>query len=81
VTFHQVWCVFEAMESAVVTALSGETQVRVLAGRLARNTWRHPVLVSLNWVATLAVALGLGAVYWQVTRETGGIQNRRALLL
>jgi len=50
----------------------------VLAGRLARNTWRHPVLVSLNWVATLAVALGLGAVYWQVTRETGGIQNRRA---
>ena len=53
-------------------------QVRVLAGRLARNTWRHPVLVSLNWVATLAVALGLGAVYWQVTRETGGIQNRHA---
>ena len=54
--------------------------MRVLAGRLARNTWRHPVLVGLNWVATLAVALGLGAVYWRVTRETGGIQNRRALL-
>ena len=51
-------------------------QVTVLAGRLARNTWRHPLLVGLNWVATLAVALGLGAVYWQVDRETGGIQNR-----
>lgn len=48
----------------------------MLSWRLARNTWRHPVLVGLNWVAALLVALGLGAVYWQVDRETGGIQNR-----
>ena len=52
--------------------------MRVLAGRLSYNTWRHPMLVGLNWVATLAVALGLGAVYWQVDQETGGIQNRCA---
>ena len=50
------------------------TQVYALAGRLARHATRHPLLIGLNLVASGAMALGIGAIYWDTGRDTGGIQ-------
>ena len=35
---------------------------------------RHPLILWLNYVATLAMALGIGAIYWHAGKDTGGIQ-------
>ena len=45
-----------------------------LAGRLSRHATRHPLLIGLNLVASAAMALGIGAIYWGTGRDTGGIQ-------
>ncbi len=50
------------------------TQVWTLAGRLGRHASRHPLLIGLNLVASAAMALGIGAIYWDTGRDTGGIQ-------
>jgi hypothetical protein len=49
------------------------------AGRLLRNTYRHPFLVALNYAATLVVAVGLGLVFQNAAVDTSGIQNRWGL--
>ena len=51
-------------------------QLSVLCQRLVRATWRNPMLLAVNWGAALLMSLGIGVVYWHVTRDTGGIQNR-----
>ena len=51
-------------------------QLSVLCRRLVRATWRNPMLLAVNWGAALLMSLGIGVVYWHVTRDTGGIQNR-----
>lgn len=51
-------------------------QLSVLCQRLVRATWRNPMLLAVNWGAALLMSLGVGVVYWHVTRDTGGIQNR-----
>ncbi len=48
----------------------------MLCQRLVRATWRNPMLLAVNWGAALLMSLGIGVVYWHVTRDTGGIQNR-----
>ncbi len=55
-------------------------QLRVLCGRLLRNAYRHPFLFWLHFVATLGVALCLGAVFRDAGVDTGGIQNRLGAL-
>ena len=54
--------------------LTSSTQVSALAGRLGRHATRHPLLIGLNLVASAAMALGIGAIYWDTGRDTGGIQ-------
>jgi len=48
----------------------------MLSLRLLRNTWRHPMLVLLNFVATAVAALCLGAIYFDLGSDMAGIQNR-----
>ena len=55
-------------------------QLRVLCGRLLRNTYRHPFLFWLHFVATLAVALCISAVFRHAGVDTGGIQDRLGAL-
>lgn len=50
------------------------TQLKALGRRLLLNAARHPLLIGLNFVATGTMALGIGAIYWQTGRDTGGIQ-------
>ncbi|KAL6746090.1 P-loop containing nucleoside triphosphate hydrolase protein [Haematococcus lacustris] len=47
-----------------------------LSGRLLRNTYRHPFLVTVNFVATLAAAVTMGLLFRNSGLDTGGIQNR-----
>eukprot|EP00798_Chlamydomonas_sp_ICE-L_P020669 gene20669-27459_t len=54
-------------------------QVHALSARLMRNSLRHPLLFLLAFVATALMALGVGAVYWDTGRDTGGIQPLMAL--
>ncbi len=54
------------------------TQLEVLSVRLMRNAYRHPLLVALNFAATLAAAVGLALIFHNTGTDTGGIQNRRA---
>ncbi|GIL42172.1 hypothetical protein Vafri_236 [Volvox africanus] len=51
-------------------------QVAVLSRRRAAGLVRHPMLVTLHFLATGLMALGLGAIYWHTGRDTGGIQDR-----
>ncbi|EFJ49894.1 hypothetical protein VOLCADRAFT_104135 [Volvox carteri f. nagariensis] len=51
-------------------------QIAVLSRRRATGLVRHPMLVTLHFVATGLVALGVGAIYWHTGRDTGGIQGR-----
>ena len=52
----------------------GRLQVLALSARRGRTALRHPLLISLNFVSSCLVALGIGAVYWKTGRDTGGIQ-------
>ncbi len=52
------------------------TQLEVLSVRLMRNAYRHPLLVALNFAATLAAAVGLALIFHNTGTDTGGIQNR-----
>ena len=52
------------------------TQLKVLSVRLMRNAYRHPLLVALNFLATLAAAVGLALIFHNTGTDTGGIQNR-----
>ena len=56
------------------------TQLQVLSVRLMRKAYRHPLLVALNFLATLAAAVGLALIFHNTGTDTGGIQNRCALL-
>ena len=38
-------------------------QLRTLSSRLLRNTYRHPFLVLLNFVATLSAAIAVGLIF------------------
>lgn len=51
-------------------------KIRILAGRLQLQHMRHPLLVGLNLFAAGAMALGIGAIYWDTGVDTGGIQDR-----
>lgn len=51
-------------------------QLQVLAERLARQSRRHPLLFALNASAALIMSLGLGAIFYDTGRDTGGIQDR-----
>ena len=55
-------------------------QMRLLCGRLLRNMYRHPFLLTVHFTAAFVVALGVGAVFWQVGSNQGGIQNRMGSL-
>jgi hypothetical protein len=52
------------------------TQLKVLSARLMRNAYRHPFLIALNFLATLAAAVGLALIFHNTGTDTGGIQNR-----
>ncbi|CAD7697824.1 unnamed protein product [Ostreobium quekettii] len=55
-------------------------QLRCLSTRLLRNSIRHPLVISLNLVATFVVALFLGAMFWDTGTNTEGIQSRLGVL-
>jgi len=38
-------------------------QLRALSARLLRNTYRHPFLVLLNFVASLCAAIAIGLIF------------------
>ena len=48
--------------------------------RLMRNAYRHPFLIALNFLATLAAAVGLALIFHNTGTDTGGIQNRCGML-
>ena len=48
----------------------------MLSVRLMRNAYRHPFLIALNFLATLAAAVGLALIFHNTGTDTGGIQNR-----
>ena len=54
-------------------------QLKVLSVRLMRNAYRHPFLIALNFLATLAAAVGLALIFHNTGTDTGGIQNRCAM--
>ena len=49
-------------------------QLRSLSGRLLRNTTRHPLLIALNFTATLALSVALAAAFYDQGTQTAGIQ-------
>jgi len=56
------------------------TQLGTLSTRLLRNTYRHPFLVLLNFVASLCAAIAIGLIFRDAGTDTGGIQNRLGVL-
>lgn len=50
-------------------------QLAVLSRRLGKAMWVDPMLLAMNWGAALLMALGLGIVYWQATRDTGHLSS------
>ncbi|KAF5834484.1 hypothetical protein DUNSADRAFT_8809 [Dunaliella salina] len=56
------------------------TQLGALSTRLLRNTYRHPFLVLLNFVASLCAAIAVGLIFRNAGTDTGGIQNRLGVL-
>ena len=55
-------------------------QIRLLCGRLLRKLGRHPFLLAVHFAAAFATALGVGAVFFRVGSNQGGIQNRMGAL-
>ena len=53
-------------------------QLRLLSQRKLRNMRRHPWLVVMSFVATLAVSICLGLIYRNMDRLSPGIQDRLA---
>ena len=51
-------------------------QLRALSVRLMRNAYRHPFLITLNFLATLSAAVGIALIFHNTGTDTGGIQNR-----
>ena len=47
-------------------------QLYALSGRLLRNTTRHPLLIALNFTATLVLSVVLAAVFFNAVRGRGG---------
>ena len=64
------------LDMQTVLQASFKAQLRALSVRLMRNAYRHPFLIALNFVATLAAAIGLALIFHNTGTDTGGIQNR-----
>jgi len=59
---------------------SYRTQANVLLTRASRKVKRHPFLFALHFVSTFIVALGVGFIFKNAKKDTGGIQNRMGSL-
>eukprot|EP00210_Caulerpa_lentillifera_P005025 g4799.t1 len=66
----------EAISSKSKYHSSHWTQIKVLSTRMGRNLYRHPLLLFVNFLSSLFVSLMLGSVYWDISMDTAGIQNR-----
>jgi hypothetical protein len=55
-------------------------QLKALASRRLRNTYRHPFLIMLNFLATLVMAIALGLIFRNQGSDMPGIQNRMGVI-
>ncbi|KXS11308.1 hypothetical protein M427DRAFT_73054 [Gonapodya prolifera JEL478] len=52
------------------------TQFTILSGRTFKNMYRNPNLLLGHYAVTLLVAILCGALFWQVSNDLAGFQNR-----
>jgi len=59
---------------------SFRNQLRCLSTRLMRNSYRHPFLISLNLLASLAMSVAVALIFYHTGVSKGGVQNRLGVL-
>lgn len=57
------------------------TQFTTLSGRAFKNLYRNPLLMAAHYVVAIAVALICGFLFYHVTNDIPGFQNRLGLFL
>ncbi|KAG5357915.1 ABC transporter G family member [Yarrowia sp. B02] len=55
------------------------SQLKIIAGRTFKNLYRDPMLLLTHYIMALALGLFSGIVYYQVTDDISGFQNRLGL--
>jgi ABC-type multidrug transport system permease subunit len=61
-------------------ASSWPTQFRVLAKRTLLHNFRNPYLIRTQYILTVLLAILIGTIYWHVTDDIPGTQNRAGSL-
>ena len=52
------------------------TQFKILSGRNLKNLVRNPDLLKAQYIITFFMALSIGSMYWKITNDVAGFQNR-----
>jgi hypothetical protein len=55
-------------------------QVYLLSHRTLLNNFRNPYLLKTQYIMTLGIGLLVGIIYWHVTDDLPGVQNRAGSL-
>lgn len=69
----------QAAEAARSQAAPWCTQFSTVARRSLLNIIRHPLLITVNLLASVAVAMIVGTFFWQVRKDMPGALNRAGL--
>lgn len=64
---------------SVNSRISFFAQLQIIAGRTFKNLYRDPMLLLTHYIMALALGLFSGIVYYQVTDDISGFQNRLGL--
>lgn len=62
-----------------IQRISFFAQLRIISGRTFKNLYRDPMLLLTHYIMALALGLFSGIVYYQVTDDISGFQNRLGL--
>lgn len=52
------------------------TQFKILSDRNLKNLVRNPDLLKAQYIITFFMALSIGSMYWKITNDVAGFQNR-----
>lgn len=55
-------------------------QLSILSGRTLLNLYRNPLLLFAHYALSILLAILCGGLYWQVSDDLGGVQNRLGCL-
>ncbi|KAM9914385.1 hypothetical protein OXX69_000683 [Metschnikowia pulcherrima] len=64
------------LEQYMLKRASFPTQLSILSSRTFKNLYRNPKLLLTNYVLSLAVGLFCGFIYYDVSNDISGFQNR-----